>query len=125
MAPDLSDIIREGLQRKQVSPENIENNLRHIKSLPTYNRAFQALWHFCLNRGGGPLVTVGGRSSQLDLRFAQMLLHTARNAYSALLQVPGWEFLKSSQCIKKAKRLRALQRQSMLIFGMQNQWLKN
>lgn len=39
------------------------------------------------------------------LRFAQVLPHTARNAYSALLLIPGWEFLKFARCIKLAKRL--------------------
>ena len=54
VAPDLSGIIREGLQRKQVSPENIEHYLKNIKSFSTYNRAFQALWRFCVSRGGTP-----------------------------------------------------------------------
>jgi len=39
------------------------------------------------------------------LRFAQVLPHTARNAYSALFLIPGWEFLNFARCIKLAKRL--------------------
>ncbi len=54
VAPDLSGVIREALQRKQVSDQNIEVHLRQIRSLPTYNRAFQSLWSVCSQRGGIP-----------------------------------------------------------------------
>ena len=39
------------------------------------------------------------------LRLAQVLPHTARNAFSAFCHIPGWEFLKFCQSIKQAKRL--------------------
>jgi hypothetical protein len=38
------------------------------------------------------------------LRFAQLVPHTARNAYSAFLHIPGWESLKFSQQIRLSKR---------------------
>ena len=41
MAPSLCDAIKAGLQRKQVSPENIQNHLSHIKNLKTYDAAFK------------------------------------------------------------------------------------
>ena len=55
MAPTLSDVIREGLQRKQVSSENIALYLNQIKYLDRYNKGFQALWYFTVQRGGTPL----------------------------------------------------------------------
>jgi hypothetical protein len=54
MAPDLSHVIREGLQRKQVSLENIALYLNQIKCLDRYNKGFQALWKFVAQRGGVP-----------------------------------------------------------------------
>jgi hypothetical protein len=55
VGPPLRDVIREGLQRKQVSTQNIDIHLSQIKSLPRYDRAFQALWQFC-TKGGRPPV---------------------------------------------------------------------
>ena len=102
VAPSLCSAIREGLQRKQVSPENIENNLKQIKSLSTYEKA---LWHFCVDRGGDPLSMSLEEVGSWILRFAQVQPNQARNAYSAFLNIPGWEHLKFCSSVKQAKRL--------------------
>jgi hypothetical protein len=44
MAPALPDIIRAMLQRKQVSPENINFYLTKLKNLQRYDQAFKKLW---------------------------------------------------------------------------------
>ena len=85
--------------------KNIENNLRQIKSLNTYDKAFQELWHFCVRGGGDPLTMSLEEVASWILRFAQEQPHRAGNAYSGFLLIPGWEFLKFSQYIKQAKRL--------------------
>jgi hypothetical protein len=54
MAPSLSTAIREGLQRKQVPPENIALYLSKLGNLPRYDKAFQCLWNFCVSGGGDP-----------------------------------------------------------------------
>ena len=75
-----------------------------IKMLPTYDRAFQALWLFCFKEEGKPLSMSIEEVASWILRFSQVQPHTARNAFSGLLHVPGWEYLKFSPCIKQAKR---------------------
>jgi hypothetical protein len=44
LAPSLSDIIRQELQRREVSAENISSYLGRIKSLQRYDKAFRCLW---------------------------------------------------------------------------------
>ena len=39
------------------------------------------------------------------LRLAQVEPHQARNAYSAFLMIPGWESIRFTQAIKRAKIL--------------------
>ena len=46
MAPDLHDIVREGLQAKQVSTEAANFFLKDLKSLPRYNKAFKLFGPF-------------------------------------------------------------------------------
>ena len=108
VVPSLCSVIREGLQRKQISAENIENNLKQIKSLKTYDKAFQALWIFCQERGGDPLTMTPEEAASWILRFAQQKPHQARNAYSAFLHIPGWEYLKFSPIIRQAKKFWSL-----------------
>ena len=103
MAPSLSQIVREALQRKQVSPENITLYLSKIKDWKRYEKSFRKLWAFCLDGGGDPNnLSIEGAAGWL-LKLAENSPHEARNAYSALLLVPGWESLKFSALIKKCK----------------------
>ena len=46
MAPDLHNLIREGLQAKQVSTEAANSYLKDLRSLPRYNKAFKLFWAF-------------------------------------------------------------------------------
>jgi hypothetical protein len=105
VGPPLCDVIREGLQRKQVPPENITVHLSGIKSLPRYNRAFQALWSFCITQGGDPLQLSHEAAASYILKFAQQNKYEARNAYSAFLLIPGWEHLRFTAGIRQAKKL--------------------
>ena len=104
LAPSLSDVIREGLQRKQVSAENISLYLSKISCLDRYNKGFQALWNFVMERGGDPLSMSLNEVACWILRFAQHQPHQARNAYSGFVLIPGWEQIKFCQEIKMAKR---------------------
>ncbi len=47
VAPDLHNIIREGLQAKQVSPEAATAYLKDLKSLSRYAHAFKLFPAFC------------------------------------------------------------------------------
>ena len=105
VAPSLFDVVREGLQRKKVPPENIELYLKGVTSLQRYDKAFQHLWFFCTARGGDPLNMSTEEVSSWILRLAQVEPHQARNAYSAFLVIPGWESIRFTQAIKRAKTL--------------------
>ena len=105
MAPPLCQVVREALQRKQVSSENITLYLSKFKDFGRYDKAFRSLWAFCLEGGDDPnTLSIEGGAGWL-LKLAQVKPNEARNAYSALLLVPGWESLKFSPLIKKCKTL--------------------
>ena len=57
----------------------------------------------CQRRGLPPFYEHRGLAS-LILRFSQVQPQPERNAFSGLLHVPGWEYLKFSPCIKQEKR---------------------
>ena len=103
MAPSLSDAIRRALQGKQVSPENITLHLNSLSSLPRYDHAFRHLWCFCHMQGADPLALSLEEVAGWLLRMAQHWPHEARNAYSALLLIPGWQQLRFSPLIKSCK----------------------
>jgi hypothetical protein len=79
VAPSLSSTIREGLQGKRVSPENVELHLKQIRSLSTYEKAFQQLWLFCVEKGGDPLHMSKEEVASWILRLAQGQPHQGCN----------------------------------------------
>ena len=55
MAPPLCEVIRESLQRKQVSAENISFYLKKLKNLGRYDTSFRQLWAWCITQDKDPL----------------------------------------------------------------------
>ena len=103
VAPNLCDVVREALQRKQVPSENISFYLSEVKNCARYNRAFQKLWQFCSSRGADPSTMTTFEAASWLLQFTERSPHEARNAYAGLLLIPGWESLRFCTLIKQCK----------------------
>ena len=104
MAPSLPAIIRQTLQGREVSPENIDLYLSKQKNLGRYDRAFRKLWAFCTMQGGDPTSMSCDEVAGWLLRLNEFHPHEARNAYAGLILVPGWEGLRFSQIVKECKQ---------------------
>ena len=104
MAPDSHNIIREGLQAKQVSTEAANSYLRDLKSLPRYNRAFKLFWAFCSLKNVSATSATLTEVSSLLLQFEKLMPTHGRHAYAALLLVPGLEQLQFSLLLRQQKR---------------------
>jgi hypothetical protein len=104
VAPPLHLVIRECLQRRQVSPQGIDAYLSKYKSFSRYDNAFNAFWYHC----GLHHVTL--LSASLEVIASELLLlhqispPTARHAYSALLLIPGMDQLRFSPLLSRVKR---------------------
>ena len=96
MAPPLHSIIRKALEAKQVQTEDIETFLKSNKSWSRYESAFKILWGICVFRKmvleHMTLEQMAGNIVFLN-KFSPA---QARNAYSALLLLPGWGQLRFS-----------------------------
>jgi len=104
MAPNLCDIIRKILERKQAEPEAIKIYLEQLGSLQRYNNAFQALWSLIVTRGKNPLEISQEEISHYILILNKEAPAQARHAYSACLLIPGLENLRFSPMLKKLKQ---------------------
>ena len=105
MAPPLPDIIRQSMERKQVSSENIRIHLTRIKSLQRYDQAFRKLWAFMVENGTSPLNCPMEEVAIFITRMASLSLHEARNAYSACIFIPELDSLRFSKTLQPIKRL--------------------
>jgi len=104
VAPDLSVIVRELLQRRCVSVASQSVYLEGLKSISRYQSAFNKLWEQCANSGLSPLeLSLDEIAGQLCL-LAATSLSQARSAYSALLLLPGFEGLKFNILLRKVKQ---------------------
>ena len=80
MAPDLHNIIREGLQAKQVSTEAANSYLKDLKSLPRYNRAFKLFWAFCTLKNVSAINAILTEVASLLLQFEKLMPTLGRHA---------------------------------------------
>ena len=104
VAPDLCAIIRQSLQRKQVSSEATTAFLKSKTCLPRYARAFKLFWAYATIKGAsatsGTLATIAG----LLLEFDKLLPQHSKQAYAALLLIPDLEQLTFQPLLKAIKR---------------------
>ena len=90
VAPSLCFVIRKMLESQQMSPESIKNYLVKATSLPRYDGAFRQLWAWLQTSNIDPW-----RASTMEIASAIIKMHSiskaqARNAYSAVLLLPGY-----------------------------------
>jgi hypothetical protein len=98
MAPTLRRVIREALERKEVSGQNITLYLKKLPNLDRYDRAFRSFWCFCTHRGKNP-ITMSVEDLALELgQFDIFSTHEARHAYSAMILLPQLQPLRFVLC---------------------------
>ena len=103
MAPDISSVIRGLLQKQQISPEASDVYLRNIVSLQRYNYAFKKFWSFCHVRNVDlSTATLPEIASELQL-MSTIYSSESKNAYAALLKIPGLDQLKFSPLLQNCK----------------------
>ena len=103
--PPLPHIIGILLEGKQVSPQNIKNYLTTLGDLRQYDRAFKFLWHMACQENLDLAKATPEQIACLLVRMNSTLPCTlARNAYSALTMLPGYEGIKFSPLLKRCKR---------------------
>ena len=105
MAPDLHNVIREGLQSKQVNPEAANTYLKSLKSLPRYNRAFKLFWAFCKTHNMSTTSATLTEIASMMLQFDKLIPTHGRHAYAALLLVPGMAQLQFEPLLRQVKRV--------------------
>ena len=104
LAPSLYTIIRGKLEEQQISPEGVKAYLDQLPKLDRYQNAFQIFWEQCIGLGENfskaPLWEI---ATQL-VRLNAVNKNQARNAYSALLLIPGWDQIRFSPLLKACRR---------------------
>ena len=103
MAPSLRDAIRGVLQDKQIPPEAINIYLTKNASITRYDSAFKILWALCRDKGFD-LKTASWHQIAAEIIYLNSLSPAqARNAYSALLLIPGFDQIRFPPCLIRAK----------------------
>ena len=104
MAPPLHSVIKKILEIQKVQNEDIDNFLKSNKSWTRYDSAFKLLWGICAARK----MTLENMTLQQmagNILFLNKYSPSkARNAYSALLFLPGWDQLRFSPLLSNFKR---------------------
>ena len=94
VAPSLCSVIRKTLEGKQIKTEDIDTYLKQNKSLGRYDSAFRTLWAICVERNITlDNVSIYHLASQI-LFLNKYSPSQARNAYNAMLLIPGWDQLR-------------------------------
>ena len=104
VAPSLHSVIRKTLEGKQISPEDIDLYLKEQKSIARYDSAFKLLWAICIEKDL-PLedLSIYQLASQI-VYLNKFSPSQARNAYSAMLLIPGWDQLRFCPLLHQCKR---------------------
>ena len=104
VAPPLHSVIRKTLEAKQIKAEDIDNFLKENKSISRYDTAFRLLWAVCFERNiTMDTMSIYQMASQI-LYLHKFSPSQARNAYSAMLLIPGWDQLKFCPLLNQCKR---------------------
>ena len=105
VGPVLSDLLREILEGKQVQGSTIDDFLARNPSLKRYSSGFQLLWRLLMARG------ISAQEATLD-QVADSIIQLfafspaqARNAYSAVLLIPGFGGVRFHPLLNAYKKL--------------------
>ena len=105
VAPHLHLIIRKKLEEQQISDEGIKAYLTSLPSMERYQSAFGKFWTQCqsanLHLPTASLWEIAAEIVKLNV----VNKNEARNAYSALLCIPGMDQLRFSPLLRQVKKM--------------------
>ena len=104
VAPDLCAVIRKLLEEQKIPPPVVGDHLAQLTQLPRYDSAFKLLWGFLKHQGFDPVQCSPLEVAAAIVSIAKVSLSQARNAYSAMLLVPGFSLLKFQPLLAPCKR---------------------
>ena len=105
VAPPLPDLLRQVLEGKQIQNKTIDDFLMKNKSIKRYSSAFRALWHLLEEGGVSPPQATVDQVADAIVQLFQISATQARNAYSALLLIPGYAGIRFHTLLSLYKRL--------------------
>jgi hypothetical protein len=89
VAPPLHSLLRECLEGKKVQDATINDFLSRNPSLARYDTAFNLLWLVLSHQGTPPQEATADQIADAIVQIFQYSPAQARNAYSAVLLIPG------------------------------------
>ena len=103
VAPDLSTFIRRVLESQKVQTEAINLFLGQHKSLDRYNNAFKLLWGLATENKVDILTCPISQLAAQIIALHALSPAQARNAYSGLILIPGFDQLRFSPLFSSAR----------------------
>lgn len=105
VAPDLSTFIRKTLESQEVQTEAINFFLGQHKSLNRYNNAFKLLWGIAAENKVDILTCPMSQLAAQIIALHAVAPAQARNAYSGLILIPGFDQLRFSPLLSNCKKM--------------------
>jgi hypothetical protein len=105
VGPNLSNLLRQILEGKQIQTSTIEDFISRHKSLKRYQSSFHLLWAILLKNGINPPDSNLDQVAQAIIQLFQYSISQARNAYSAMLLIPQFGQLRFHPFLTPYKRL--------------------
>ena len=119
MAPDLPFVVRKILEREQVPFETIQAFLKENPSITRYNPAFKHLWGILQRKGLDPWQATSAQVVSGIMELCGISLSTGRNAYSAMLLIPGYNNIRFHPLLSpKKKKNGTIPLKNMAHFGI-------
>jgi hypothetical protein len=104
MAPGLFDCIRFLLEQQEMEKSTIQMYLTHLGNLRRYDSAFRKLFVLLKERFSDPLQVEVHQVAQEILKMYHVSSSDARNAYSAVCLLPGFQHIRFSPLLTPLKK---------------------
>ena len=111
-------MLREVLEQQGVKSETIKNYLKDNTSLKSYNSDFKDLYRTLLGQGENPMVATIAEVAGALLDLHKQSPSQVRNAYSAVLLIPGFEKFRFHPILAPYKNCGTQTGKSMAASGM-------
>jgi hypothetical protein len=125
LAPGLHDCLRFLLEQQQIGDQEILLAIKNMGNVSRYDRAFKKLYVILKEKHGEPLKARIVEVATAILLLSEISMSDARNAYSAVCLLPGFEHVKFSPILKNFKRAWNHSTQKYAISGTPNPSFKS
>ena len=105
VAPGFSDCIRFLLEQQKIGDEEIRLAIKQLGPPERYDRPFKKLYVILQDKGIDPLKASIMEIASAILQLSEISIPEARNAYSAVCLLPGFESIRFCPVLKRLKSL--------------------